>query len=55
MDFEDTPELAAFRAEVRGWLDDNAERRTDNLPMGMEGEEAYREAKEWSLANHEIR
>ena len=47
MDFKDTPELAAFRAEIRQWLDDNAERRTDNLHMGMEGEEAFLEAKDW--------
>lgn len=47
MDFQDTPELAAFRAEVRAWLDANAERRTDNLHMGMEGEDAFAEAKAW--------
>lgn len=29
MDFNDTPDEAAFRAEVRGWLDQNAERRAD--------------------------
>mgnify|MGYP000288928071 FL=1 len=47
MDFEDTPELAAFRSEVKNWLEANAEQRTDNLHMGMEGEEAFQEAKEW--------
>ena len=47
MDFEDTPELATFRSEVRAWLDANAERRTDNLLMGMEGEAPFLEAKEW--------
>ncbi len=47
MDFEDTPELAAFRTEVRNWLDANAERRTDRLYIGMEGEDAFREAKDW--------
>ncbi|MDX1735246.1 MAG: acyl-CoA dehydrogenase family protein, partial [Halioglobus sp.] len=47
MDFEDTPELATFRTEVRAWLDANAERRTDKLHMGMEGEEAFLEAKAW--------
>ncbi|MCR9105922.1 MAG: acyl-CoA dehydrogenase family protein [Gammaproteobacteria bacterium] len=47
MDFEDTPELAAFRREARAWLDANAERRTDNLHMGMEGEAAHLEGKAW--------
>ena len=47
MDFKDTPELAAFRAEVREWLDANAERRTDSLFLGMEGDEAFQEAKAW--------
>ncbi|GAB5453467.1 MAG: acyl-CoA dehydrogenase [Halioglobus sp.] len=50
MDFEDTPELADFRARVRSWLDANAERRTDQLFMSMEGEEAFREAKAWYKA-----
>jgi len=47
MDFEDTPELADFRSDVRAWLDANARRRTDKLYVGMEGEEAFREAKAW--------
>lgn len=47
MDFEDTPEQAQFRADVIAWLDANARRRTDNLLRGMEGEDAFREAKEW--------
>jgi alkylation response protein AidB-like acyl-CoA dehydrogenase len=47
MDFKDTPELAAFRAEVREWLDANAERRTDSLFQVMEGDEAFQEAKAW--------
>jgi len=47
MDFKDTPELAKFRQEVRTWLDANAERRTDNLNMGMEGEEAHLAGKAW--------
>ena len=29
MDFEDSPEEAKFRAEVRTWLDANAKKRTD--------------------------
>ncbi len=47
MDFQDTPELAAFRSDVKAWLAANAERRTDKLHMGMEGEAAFLEAKEW--------
>jgi len=47
MDFQDTPELAAFRSAVKTWLAANAERRTDKLHMGMEGDAAFLEAKEW--------
>ncbi len=47
MDFQDTPELAAFRNEVKTWLAANAQRRTDNLHLGMEGDAAFLEAKEW--------
>ena len=47
MDFKDTPELAAFRDAARNWLDANANRRTDKLHMGMEGEQAHLEAKNW--------
>ena len=47
MDFKDTPELAAFRDAARNWLDANANRRTDKLHMGMEGEQAFLEAKDW--------
>ena len=47
MDFKDTPELAAFRSDVKTWLAANAQRRTDKLHMGMEGEAAFLEAKEW--------
>ena len=47
MDLQDTPELADFRQRARDWLDANAPRRTDNLHMGMEGEQAFLEAKAW--------
>jgi acyl-CoA dehydrogenase len=47
MDFQDTPELAAFRSEVKAWLAANAHRRSDNRHIGMEGEAAFLEAKEW--------
>jgi len=37
MDFDDTPEEAAFRAEVRAWLDTNAERlKASETAPGME-------------------
>jgi len=47
MDFQDTPELASFRSDVRAWLEANATRRSDKLYMGMEGEEAFLEARDW--------
>ena len=30
MDFEDTPEEAAFRSEARAWLDAHAELRSES-------------------------
>lgn len=47
MDFNDSPELAEFRQQVRNWLEQNATKRTDNLLQGMEGEQAFIEAKAW--------
>jgi alkylation response protein AidB-like acyl-CoA dehydrogenase len=47
MDFEDTPEQAVFRSDIRTWLDANARRRTDKLLRGMEGDEAFLEARQW--------
>lgn len=47
MDFNDTPELAEFRTDVRAWLDANSERRTDKLHMGVEGDGVFQEAKDW--------
>jgi alkylation response protein AidB-like acyl-CoA dehydrogenase len=47
MDFNDTPEQASFRTEVRAWLDANVKKKTDRLLRGMEGEETYLEAKAW--------
>ena len=47
MDFNDTPALASFRQDVKTWLAANAERRTDKLHMGMEGDQAFQEAKAW--------
>lgn len=41
MDFNDTPEEAAFRAEARAWLDANAELRgPDDAPADVLGERA---------------
>jgi len=51
MDFEDTPEEAAFRAEARAWLDANAELMDpDEPPMGLlesEGKGGVKLAQEW--------
>src|SRR5439155_26198380 len=56
MDFDDAPEEAAFRAEARAWLEDNAPRRRDDgersmalfaeLPPDEEARQVAR-AKEW--------
>ncbi|MEE8556739.1 MAG: acyl-CoA dehydrogenase family protein, partial [Myxococcota bacterium] len=52
MDFNDTPEEAAFRAKARAFLDSNAELRTQEDPppelVGGRGDpEAVRDAKRW--------
>ncbi len=52
MDFEDTQEEAAFRAECRSWLDANAERRDPDETGGdilgeREDEGTIKRCKEW--------
>jgi alkylation response protein AidB-like acyl-CoA dehydrogenase len=52
MDFNDTPEEAAFRAEARAWLEKNAERRTveDHSSGPLEESDrpgVIKEAKAW--------
>jgi alkylation response protein AidB-like acyl-CoA dehydrogenase len=52
MDFNDTPEEAAFRAEARAWLDANAElRKPDDPPIDVLGErsdpEVIKAAQAW--------
>lgn len=53
MDFEDTPEEAAFRAEARTWLDANAKRKTpDSEPArdmmaSRDDPESIRESQAW--------
>jgi alkylation response protein AidB-like acyl-CoA dehydrogenase len=51
MDFNDTPEEAAFRAEARAWLEANAERLAPGeRSAGVEGRadaNAIRKAQEW--------
>ncbi len=52
MDFNDTPEEAAFRAKARAFLDSNAELRTQEDPppelVGGRGDpDAVRDAKRW--------
>ena len=50
MDFEDTPEEAAFRAEARAWLSANAPTPEEARKMGRETTneaEALKRAKAW--------
>ena len=52
MDFNDTPEEAAFRAEVRGWLEANAQPKGPDDPpndaLGERGDpETIKAAKAW--------
>ncbi|MBL4583142.1 MAG: acyl-CoA dehydrogenase family protein [Pseudomonadales bacterium] len=53
MDFNDTPEEAAFRAEVRGWLDANATRIDPNENGSYEmfsendGDDVVKQAQAW--------
>src|ERR1700694_677816 len=51
MDFNDTPEEAAFRAQVRAFLDRNAERKTGKRQVfrgrHVGAAEGLRHAKEW--------
>ncbi len=50
MDFNDTPEEAAFRKEVRTWLDSNATRKSDDkqaLRARNDDPELLKKAKEW--------
>ncbi len=57
MDFEDSPEEAAFRAEVRAWLDANAKprlRRESGDPMDERYDAgAMQRAKEWQKTKAE--
>ena len=47
MDFNDSKDQAEFRMEVRAWLDNNAQRRIEDVQImrGMDG--GYERAKEW--------
>jgi alkylation response protein AidB-like acyl-CoA dehydrogenase len=47
MDFNDTPEEAAYRAEVRAWLNTNAPKRTGHIDSGMDDPASLSEAREW--------
>ncbi|MEN8723434.1 MAG: acyl-CoA dehydrogenase family protein [Alphaproteobacteria bacterium] len=58
MDFNDSPEEAAFRAEVREWLDKNAEKKTDtntNWRAGLDDAEAMAKAKAWQAKRADAR
>ncbi|GAK45194.1 acyl-CoA dehydrogenase domain-containing protein [Tepidicaulis marinus] len=49
MDFNDTPEEAAYRAEVRKWLDANAKRKASKKDTleALSGTDALQRAKDW--------
>jgi acyl-CoA dehydrogenase len=50
MDFNDTPQEAAFRKEVRAWLDANATRKSDDkksFRARSDDPNLLRQAKEW--------
>ncbi|BEV00644.1 acyl-CoA dehydrogenase [Novosphingobium olei] len=54
MDFEDTPEEAAFRAEVRSWIDANAPKHLEDQlkranfgDMGVTSEDPIQACKSW--------
>jgi acyl-CoA dehydrogenase len=50
MDFNDTPEEAAFRQQVRAWLDANATRKSDDktsIRSRIDDPELLKRAKEW--------
>jgi len=57
MDFNDSPEEAAYRAKVREWLDANATLRDPNTPKGNMLDEAegdrVQAAKDWQLKKYE--
>lgn len=47
MDFNDSPEEAAFRAEVRSWLAANAQEYTKPLPANIDHQEYANRGREW--------
>jgi len=55
MDFNDSKEQAEFRTKCRGWLEQNAQLKTEaakDKKEGMVGEEAFLEsAKKWQSKN----
>ena len=51
MDFNDTPEEAAYRAKVRAWLAENTAKYRD-LPEADSREEFVRRSKEWQRTKH---
>jgi len=47
MDFNDTPQEAAYRTEVRAWLEANAPRRTGRPDNGLDDPASMGDAKAW--------
>src|SRR5476651_1286582 len=57
MDFNDTPEEAAFRKEVRAWLDANATRKSDDkqsFRARNDDPELLVKAKAWQAKKAEV-
>jgi alkylation response protein AidB-like acyl-CoA dehydrogenase len=47
MDFNDSPEEAAYRAEVRAWLEANAPKRAGKIDNGLDDPASMDEARAW--------
>ena len=47
MDFDDSPEEAAFRAEVKAWLAENAKEYTQPLETPLSEADEILRAKDW--------
>ena len=55
MDFNDTPEEAKYRAEVRAWLDKNATRKSESkdAEQAKPLEELLQKSKAWQAKKAE--
>jgi len=53
MDFNDSPEQAAFRKKVQEWLEQNIDSNAERSRDGMESESALLEAREWQAITYD--